>query len=306
MAIGDSLMDLNTASGNLNVVLGAGSARQLTNGSRNVIIGNAVAVLLSSGSRNIAIGDSTMDKFSVFGNDNISIGSMSGRFLNSGNENVFIGRGSGDSVVSGIRNVFIGSDANVRLLPSGLSSVNGVANSTAIGYGANVGGNNATAIGAFAQANQSNSVAIGGIAGVNGAVVSDKVGIGTNLPNSRLHVNGSVSYAFRVIGSGITTTLTENDYILIAEDDSTIASPFVTLPSAFTCPGRVYKIINRLRTAAGGTANLNISTFAVVTETCSFGCIYILSFFGSISSGTTIEVMSDGTKWIELSHTLPY
>lgn len=64
-------------------------------------------------------------------------------------------------------------------------------NNTAIGYlaGVSTGINNATVVGANAQAACSNCVVLGSINGLNGATSNTAVGIGTNVPKARLHVN---------------------------------------------------------------------------------------------------------------------
>ncbi|WP_264549785.1 hypothetical protein [Flavobacterium sp. N2820] len=58
---------------------------------------------------------------------------------------------------------------------------------TALGTEANSSGQNATAIGYQAIATQANSIILG-----NSANTNNRVGIGTNTPDERLHINGSI------------------------------------------------------------------------------------------------------------------
>ena len=97
---------------------------------------------------------------------------------NTGEGNTFMGFFTGDENRTGMYNTLLGVEAEV-----------GTGDLT-----------NATALGAFAQVDQSNSLVLGSVAGVNGASVSAKVGIGTTTPQAALDVTGAA--VFRPVGAG--------------------------------------------------------------------------------------------------------
>jgi hypothetical protein len=103
---------------------------------------------------------------------------------------------------------------------------------------------------------------------------SGNVGIGTVAPNSLLHNFGSESNAITTISAA--TTLGEHYYI-IASGASTY---LVTLPTASVCSGRTYAIKTT-------TANKTISSFLNASGTSTT----------TLTAGTVIYVVSDGTNW---------
>ena len=71
---------------------------------------------------------------------------------------------------------------------------------------------NATAIGYRANVRQSNSLVLGSINGVNGATSTVKVGIGTNVPLQRLHVEGAgIVSGSLVVGASVVSGLATLD-----------------------------------------------------------------------------------------------
>lgn len=99
--------------------------------------------------------------------------------------------GLGSNITPGVGNsAVIGNESNVSSPYSFVlgyqSNVSGKA-ATAIGYQSTVSADNATAIGYQATATQSNSIILG-----NSADSNNKIGIGTNAPDERLHVAGSI------------------------------------------------------------------------------------------------------------------
>ncbi len=118
------------------------------------------------------------------GSGNVFFGYEAGK-INQGGSNVFLGNNSGDEHTTGSDNTFVGVE-------SGQNHISGSSN-TALGFGtkfAAQGLTNATAIGAQAQVGASNSMVLGAIQGVNFAMVSTNVGIGTTTPTERLDVAG--------------------------------------------------------------------------------------------------------------------
>ena len=105
----------------------------------------------------------------------------------SNNETVALGR---TAVASGYRSISIGVGAttsNNNALALGNASVASGEQATALGTQANSSGQNATAIGYQATATQANSIVLG-----NSSNANNKIGIGTNTPDERLHIVGSV------------------------------------------------------------------------------------------------------------------
>ena len=161
---------------------------------------------------------------------NTAVGAFALGSVTSGGANTAMGHAAGfaadSSNVTGNYNTFLGSGTQ---LSTGTLT-------------------NATAIGANSQVNESNALVLGSIPGVNGAIVSPNVGIGTAAPNAKLTISGSESttngfgaairlsnsasgganYYFRV---GATGTETSPGGLSIANDDEYIMT--------FTTPGHV-------------------------------------------------------------------
>ncbi|CAM3901439.1 MULTISPECIES: hypothetical protein [Flavobacterium] len=115
----------------------------------------------------------------------------------SGNETIALGK---RSLASGYRSTAIGvgsNSSNNNSTAVGNSSVASGEQATAVGTEATASGQNATAIGYQAKANQANSIVLG-----NSTNNNNKVGIGTNTPDERLHVNGSVKIVDGNQGAG--------------------------------------------------------------------------------------------------------
>jgi hypothetical protein len=157
----------------------------------------------------ISIGNSSI------ANDNNSIAIGTNSNASASNEAIALGRNTTASgfqstaigvstTASANSTVAIGNFANVSGFQSigiGVNSVFNTNNSlaignnsnasgqqaTALGSQANSSGQNATAIGFQATATQSNSIILG-----SSTNLSNRVGIGTNIPTERLHIDGSV------------------------------------------------------------------------------------------------------------------
>lgn len=99
-----------------------------------------------------------------------------------------------NSISSNNNTVAIGHTANA----SGLYA-------SAIGYGSNASGQQATAIGFNASTTQADAIVLG-----NSANANNKVGIGTNTPDERLHVAGSIKIVDGTQGAGKVLTSDAN------------------------------------------------------------------------------------------------
>ncbi len=160
-------------------------------------------VLSAAGTDNLFVGVASGQQNT--GLANTFVGLIAGGHNTTGNGNSFFGWRSGSDISSngnttGSSNSFFGGG-------SGLSNTSGSSN-TLLGFGANVGsGNlsNATAIGANSMVSQNNSLVLGSNA---------NVGIGTSVPEQKLHVDGTTEilstgtgagFKFRDRGSSLTT-----------------------------------------------------------------------------------------------------
>lgn len=107
-----------------------------------------------------------------------------------------------------------------------------------------------------------------------------QVGIATNIPNSTLDINGSVSFKVSTITGN--TTLGIGHAVVLC---NTAADFVVTLPTAAGINGRVYTI-------------KNINTGYVTIETTAGETIDGYFFFVLGSVKNSIQVISDGTNWV--------
>ncbi|VXB71113.1 conserved hypothetical protein [Flavobacterium sp. 9AF] len=115
----------------------------------------------------------------------------------SNNETIALGR---IATASGYRSISIGvgaSSTNNNALALGNASVASGEQATALGSQASASGQNATAIGYLSTATQANSIILGSSTNSN-----NKVGIGTNNPDERLHVVGGVKIVDGNQGTG--------------------------------------------------------------------------------------------------------
>ncbi|HEX6731243.1 MAG TPA: DNRLRE domain-containing protein [Pyrinomonadaceae bacterium] len=178
-------------SGANNLFAGAGAGGNNTIGNDNTFVGAFAGNNNTSGNNNVLVGTGT-GFFSTTAINNSFFGVGAGTNNTTGSDNSFFGRGAGVNNTLGARNVFIGNSAGLSNTFENLNSF--------IGFSANglIGISNATAIGANAAVTRSNSLVLGSISGVNGAIQTTSVGIGTTAPTQRLDVVGNV----RVSGEG--------------------------------------------------------------------------------------------------------
>ena len=115
------------------------------------------------------------------------------------------------------------------------------------------------------------------------------VGIGTNAPNSTLHVAGSVTLAYAIANTP-TYTLGMSDHTVRRYG----LCNNIIFPDASTCPGRIYVIIS----SNGSVTNVGLSpvpgqiVYDDVTNTT----------YGFLTPNQRIQVQSDGTNWIVIGN----
>ncbi len=152
----------SNTSGLANIAIGASSLQNLTSGRENVSIGTAALQAITTTRRNTGVGHFALGVLTS-GDRNTGIGFNAFVNLTSGGSNVALGNKSGDQITSANNCVFLGDSAR--------GTATGLTNAISIGYNAYVDTSNAMVLGN----------------GVN-------VGIGTNKPDSKLHVVGSPKF----------------------------------------------------------------------------------------------------------------
>ena len=200
----------NNNTGKSNTAVGLGSLFNNRTGNGNVGIGTRALANAASFNYNIAIGDSAM--YGNNANENMAIGTFAMRFNNTGTTNSAVGNYAMQYNSTGSSNTALGYQALQNSNANGNTAFGyaaGTTNSvgtfnTLMGYNADMVLNNytnATAIGANALIGQSNSMVLGSINGVNSAIATTSVGIGTNTPGARLHVRRSGASGGTFIGN---------------------------------------------------------------------------------------------------------
>jgi len=220
--------DNTTVSGNS--FFGALAGNSNTTGVGNVFFGFESGRFNEDASNNSYFGYQA-GRSNVAGPNNSFFGFEAGK-VSTGNRNSFFGSGAGQVSTEGIRNSFFGrqaggfnttgDDNSFFGVNSGLNNITGSGN-TVLGASADLGSNdltNATAIGAKAFVTTSNSLVLGQINGMNGATVDTNVGIGTQAPLDRLHVNGIIRVV--TLGAAGSTTLCQNASSQIATCSSSL------------------------------------------------------------------------------------
>ena len=197
----------NNTAGDFNAFFGRNSGQANTTGINNAFFGDEAGrdncpgncSGIAQGKDNAFFG-AKAGKVNVIGYYNSFFGSSAGAANMFGTENSYFGFSAGGGS-TGSFNSFFGTLA-------GSSNTTGNAN-TLFGFRADVGsGNliNASAIGAYARVDVSNAMVLGSINGVNGAIASVNVGIGTTTPQATLDVNGTT-----LLRGGATITGTNGD-----------------------------------------------------------------------------------------------
>lgn len=168
--------------GSFNSFFGSLAGLANNSGEDNAFFGSFTGTTNTTGSRNAFYGRSAGQQNNT-GFDNTFFGFSAGSANTQGNRNSFIGENSGSRNTTGSDNTFVGKS-------TGLNNITGSLN-TFIGFNAGAGftnSTNATALGSRALANCNDCIILGSINGLNGATASTNVGIGTAIPEFRLHL----------------------------------------------------------------------------------------------------------------------
>jgi hypothetical protein len=159
-------------------------------------------------------------------NYNSFFGYLAGAANRYGNSNSFFGSSAGENNYQGSDNVYIGSNAAMNARLGSFNTLIGSqtarrtsegSNNTFVGYNtgqtntkdsdntllgansdANRGVQNSTAIGSRSRVDSSDAVVLGSVAGVNGAKMTARVGIGTTTPTNALEVINPGKQGLRV------------------------------------------------------------------------------------------------------------
>jgi hypothetical protein len=170
--------------GGYNTASGAQALYFNTTGLDNVASGALALFSNNAGNSNTAVGFSALT-FNTSGSQNTASGAEALYYNTAGINNTAEGYGA-LSLITGSNNTGLGVEAGLS------TSTTTGSNNTYVGYltssGTQLALNNATAIGANAQVTASNALVLGSINGVNGALASTNVGIGTTTPTYLLHL----------------------------------------------------------------------------------------------------------------------
>lgn len=136
------------------------------------------------------------------------------------------------------------------------------------------------------------------------------IGIGSDVPNSKLQVNGSLSMPIRVINTPGTYTITDDDYTLIADCQGLPANNIAfILPAAVGKRGRLYNISIINNTDIDFSDNyVYVYDNGPVIVTQLFER-YLFGFSPTTTIAESIKrvtVQSDGTKWHIISSDYDY
>lgn len=121
---------------------------------------------------------------------------------------------------------------------------------------------------------------------------SNSVGIGTDSPQSSLHLDGSLSLAIQTYNGPLSVSLTENDHVVIADVSSGAID--ISLPAASSCPGRTYTI----KRFGMPPLSFNVNVVSIGSDSIDNNDSLTLSGF----NGQVLQVISDGFNWYVLSN----
>lgn len=284
IALGYLAMVNGTTASN-NTILGSNAGTTLTTGNNNILIGAGVNTSSPSTSNELNIGDLILGNLLSNGvtiSGDITITGDTETNSLTTNTLSFSGATSGSIIFAGstgaltqdnnnffwddTNNIFmVGSNsfatADFSVSSNGSVAINSQQNS--LSYSLKV-----------SSAEEANALTINGGLGY--------VGVGTDSPNSTVHINGSLSLP--VTRKTSTYTLSSRDFTVLA--DANGSSMTINLPSAAGMAGRVYFI----KKVDGSTNQVTITP--AVGEEIDNDASYTLSL-----ENEAIQVQSDGSDW---------
>lgn len=126
----------------------------------------------------------------------------------------------------------------------------------------------------------------------SGDVVSNSaqnIGVGTDSPQSTLHIEGSLSAAVDQVVGPVVVDLDDTQQVILA--NVTIGSVTVNLPSASDCVGRQYTI--KTMGSFGQPLTSSCTVIPVLGESIDNESDYVMSEFNS----EFVTIISDGSNW---------
>jgi hypothetical protein len=123
---------------------------------------------------------------------------------------------------------------------------------------------------------------------------SDRVGVGTNTPSSTLDIQGSLAAKVMKIDVDLTMDAS-NEHTTVWICDATHHAITITLVSAASCEGRMYKF---RKYASNGVYTHSMSLAALSGEAIEGNSTYTMSH----SQAEYLTVISDGHNWYVLDH----
>lgn len=319
-AFGYQALRLNTTGEN-NTAIGFRSLTYNTIGSNSVAVGHEV-LYNSNAEQNTAMGyragtATTTGGYNVFigayagtsnvtGTNNLYLGNNAGA-NSTGSNNVFIGYGAGENELGNNKLYVDNSNTTAPLIYgdffSNLLRVNGTlninnayslpttdgtanyilqTNGAGITSWANPGALNINESDPQVSSTTPNIVPTwNGTALVDGIIYDNgtNVGVGTTVPVSNFQTSGSVGSKIDVYSASV--NLTNEHYVFFTGG----TGETFTFPSASTCSGRVYIIVNH------GTDILNTSTYIDGNSSSN----------NTVLVNETVQVISDGSNWRKIN-----
>ncbi len=322
-AFGVKALFLNTTGYN-NVAMGTQSLSNNTTGYSNVAVGGGALYSNAIANNLVAVGDSSL--YNSTGTGNTAIGSKAGYNLTTGTNNVFLGYQAGYNVTTGSNKLYIANNSTITPIiygdfSNGKIGIGTTNPSAKLHIG---GGTRFTVLDTGSIFLQSGNT-IGsardwkiyvpmpqgylsfrdmGFDNLNNGMATDamviqystgNVGIGATVPNSTLHVDGTMAVGVTMGVTGGTAgspfSLASAKYYIGLLPADAVNNNY-QLPSPITYPGRVYVIRNNssvnaavLSTAAG---------LLFPGGSATGGATYTLNAGGSVK---TVMVISDGANW---------